>query len=169
MEKASRESPLMSLTCFLGIYFFFIRIEYPVLTVSHYVLFDNPINLRSLAQIKFQKMEEFQVYLELDRSRQHDFLYPLIFREYIFALAYDHGLNSSILVQNLGYDNKSSLLIVKRLITRMYQQNHLIISANNSNKNPFWGYNKNLYSQIISEGLAVSVEIPFSLQFISSL
>nr|AQM52445.1 maturase K [Viguieranthus glaber] len=114
-------------------------------------------------------MEEFQVYLELDRSRQHDFLYPLIFREYIFALAYDHGLNSSILVQNLGYDNKSSLLIVKRLITRMYQQNHLIISANNSNKNPFWGYNKNLYSQIISEGLAVSVEIPFSLQLISSL
>nr|YP_009724485.1 maturase K [Vachellia nilotica]QGT77122.1 maturase K [Vachellia nilotica] len=114
-------------------------------------------------------MEEFQVYLELDRSRQHDFLYPLIFREYIYALAYDHGLNSSILVQNLGYDNKSSLLIVKRLITRMYQQNHLIISANNSNKNPFWGYNKNLYSQIISEGLAVSVEIPFSLQLISSL
>ncbi|KAF8735819.1 hypothetical protein HU200_014440 [Digitaria exilis] len=114
-------------------------------------------------------MEEFQVYLELDRSRQHDFLYPLIFREYIYALAYDHGLNSSILVQNLGYDNKSSLLIVKRLITRMYQQNHLIISANDSNKNPFWGYNKNLYSQIISEGLAVSVEIPFSLQLISSL
>nr|ACC62959.1 maturase K [Cassia javanica] len=114
-------------------------------------------------------MEEFQVYLELDKSRQHDFLYPLIFREYIYALAYDHGLNSSILVENRGYDNKSSLLIVKRLITRMYQQNHLIISANDSNKNTFWGYNKNLYSQIISEGFAVSVEIPFSLQLISSL
>nr|ARR97120.1 maturase K [Delonix baccal] len=114
-------------------------------------------------------MEEFQVYLELDRSRQHDFLYPLIFREYIYALAYDHGLNSSILLENLGYDNKYSLLIVKRLITRMRQQNHLIISANDSNKNPFWGYNKNLYSQIISEGFAVSVEIPFSLQLISSL
>nr|YP_010040483.1 maturase K [Senna spectabilis]QOZ39864.1 maturase K [Senna spectabilis] len=114
-------------------------------------------------------MEEFQVYLELDRSRQHDFLYPLIFREYIYTLAYDHGLNSSILLENLGYDNKSSLLIVKRLITRMYQQNHLIISANDSNKNPFWGYNKNLYSQIISEGFAVSVEIPFSIQLISSL
>nr|ACC63091.1 maturase K [Senna alata] len=114
-------------------------------------------------------MEEFQVYLELDRSRQHDFLYPLIFREYIYALAYDHGLNSSILLENIGYDNKSSLLIVKRLITRMYQQNLLIISANDSNKNPFGGYNKNLYSQIISEGFAVSVEIPFSLQLISSL
>nr|AJE59358.1 maturase K [Xanthocercis zambesiaca] len=113
-------------------------------------------------------MEEYQVYLELDRSRQQDFLYPLLFREYIYGFAYGHDLNSSILVENVGYDNKSSLLIVKRLITRMYQQNHLIISANDSNKNPFWGYNKNLYSQIISEGFAVVVEIPFSLQLSSS-
>nr|AFS28586.1 maturase [Lecointea hatschbachii] len=114
-------------------------------------------------------MEEYQVYLELDRSRQQDFLYPLIFREYIYGLAYGHDLNRSILVENVGYDNKSSLLIVKRLITRMYQQNHLIISANDSNKNPFLGYNKNLYSQIISEGFAIVVEIPFSLQLRSSL
>lgn len=109
-------------------------------------------------------MGESQIYFELDRSRQHDFLYPLIFREYIYTLAYDHGLNSSILLENVGYDNKSSLLIVKRLITRMYQQNHLIIFANDSNKNKFLGYNKNLYSQILSEGFAVIVEIPFSLQ-----
>nr|AAQ91942.1 maturase-like protein [Dermatophyllum arizonicum] len=114
-------------------------------------------------------MEEYQVYLELDRSCQQDFLYPLLFQEYIYGLAYGHDLNRSILVENVGYDNKSSLLIVKRLITRMYQQNHLIISANDSNKNPFWGYNKNLYSQIISEGFAVVVEIPFSLQLSSSL
>ncbi|KAF4361837.1 hypothetical protein F8388_003158 [Cannabis sativa] len=44
-----------------------------------------------------------------------------------------------------GYDNKSSLLIVKRLISRMYQQNHLIISANDSNQNPVFGYNKFLF------------------------
>nr|AAD52852.1 maturase-like protein [Swartzia simplex] len=114
-------------------------------------------------------MEEYQVYLELDGSRQQDFLYPLIFREYIYGLAYGHDLNSPILVENVGYDNKSSLLIVKRLITRMYQQNHLIISANDSNKNQFLGYNKNLYSQIILEGFAVVVEIPFSLQLSSFL
>ena len=88
-------------------------------------------------------MEEFQVYFERNRFQQYDLLYPLIFREYIYALAYDH---SSILMENIGSDNKSSLLIVKRLITRMSQQNHLIISVNNSNKNPFCGYNKNLYS-----------------------
>nr|YP_009694548.1 maturase K [Eucnide grandiflora]QEJ82474.1 maturase K [Eucnide grandiflora]UPN65469.1 maturase K [Eucnide grandiflora]UPN65470.1 maturase K [Eucnide grandiflora] len=114
-------------------------------------------------------MEEFQRYFELDRYQQHDFLYPFIFQEYIYALAHDHGLNRSILLENAGYDNKSSLLIVKRLITRMYQQNHLIISANDSNQNPFLGHNKNLYSQMISEGFAVIVEIPFSLRLRSSL
>nr|AQZ38224.1 maturase K [Aenictophyton anomalum] len=114
-------------------------------------------------------MEEYQVYLELDGSRQQDFLYPLIFREYIYGLAYGHDFNRSNFVENEGYDNKSSLLIVKRLITRMYQQNHLIISANDSKKNLFWGYNKDLYSQKISKGFAVVVEIPFSLQLSSSL
>nr|AAM82140.1 maturase K [Trigonella gladiata] len=114
-------------------------------------------------------MKEYQVYLERARSRQQDFLYPLIFREYIYGLAYSHNFNRSIFVENLGYDNKYSLLIVKRLITRMYQQNHLIISANDSNKNPFLGYNKNFYSQIISEGFAIVVEIPFFPELSSSL
>nr|AAU09819.1 maturase K [Margaritaria cyanosperma] len=113
-------------------------------------------------------MEEYQRYLDLDRSRKKNFLYPLIFREYIYRLAHEHGLNKSILLENVGYDKKSSLLIVKRLITRIYQQNFLIISANNSNQNPFFKYNKNLYSQMISAGVAVIVEIPFSLLLVSS-
>nr|AFT63321.1 maturase K [Deguelia negrensis] len=114
-------------------------------------------------------MGEYQVYLELDRSRHQDFVYPLIFREYIYGLAYGRDFNRSIFAENVGYDNKSSLLIVKRLIARMYQQTHLIISANDSNKNPFWGYNNNFYSQKILDGFVVVVEIPFSLQFSSSL
>ena len=70
---------------------------------------------------------ELQGYLEIDRYRKQRFLYPLLFREYIYALAHDHGLNSSIFyepTENLGYDNdnKSSSLIVKRLITRLHQQ-----------------------------------------------
>nr|YP_009570845.1 maturase K [Mesembryanthemum cordifolium]QBC68029.1 maturase K [Mesembryanthemum cordifolium]WQB39006.1 maturase K [Mesembryanthemum cordifolium] len=112
-------------------------------------------------------MEEFQRYIELDRSWQHNFFYPLIFQEYIYVFAYDHGLNKSILLEN-AVDKKYSLLIVKRLITRMYQQNHLILSANASNPNEFFGYKKNLYFQMISEGFAVIVEIPFSLLLISS-
>ncbi|YP_004021646.1 maturase K (chloroplast) [Prunus persica] len=114
-------------------------------------------------------MEEFQGYLELDRYQQHDFLYPLIFREYIYALAHDHGLNRSILLDNVGYDNKSSLLIIKRLISRMYKHNHFFISANASNQKKKLGYNKNLYSQKISEGFTVIVEISFSLRLVSSL
>nr|YP_009445638.1 maturase K [Dasiphora fruticosa]YP_010023481.1 maturase K [Potentilla parvifolia]YP_010140250.1 maturase K [Potentilla glabra]ARD04676.1 maturase K [Potentilla parvifolia]ATX68242.1 maturase K [Dasiphora fruticosa]QOP62816.1 maturase K [Potentilla parvifolia]QQK90125.1 maturase K [Potentilla glabra]QUB07599.1 maturase K [Potentilla glabra] len=116
-------------------------------------------------------MEKFQGYFELYRSPQYDFLYPLIFREYIYALAHGRGLNinRSILFDNGGYDKKSSLLIIKRLISRMYQQNNFLISVNDSNQNKFLGYNKNLYSQMISEGFAVIVEIPFSLRLVSSL
>nr|YP_010949449.1 maturase K [Hydrocotyle sibthorpioides var. batrachium]WMV85131.1 maturase K [Hydrocotyle sibthorpioides var. batrachium] len=120
-------------------------------------------------------MAEFQRYLELDRSQQHYFLYPLIFQEYIYALAHDRdsslNRNRSLLLENVGYDNKFSFLIVKRLIARMYQyqQNHLILSISDSKKNRVLGRNKNLYSQMIFEGFAIIVEIPFSLQLISSL
>nr|YP_010148190.1 maturase K [Salsola abrotanoides]QQV68613.1 maturase K [Salsola abrotanoides] len=115
-------------------------------------------------------MEEFQRHIELDRSWQHNLIYPLIFQEYIYAFAYDHGLNKSILLENAS-EKKYSLLIVKRLITRMYQQNHLILSANDSNQNEIFGHKhkKNLYSQMITEGFSVIVEIPFSSLLISSL
>nr|UUL98065.1 maturase K [Prunella vulgaris] len=114
-------------------------------------------------------MEKIQRYLQLKRSQQHDFLYPLIFQEYIYVFAHNRALNRSILSENQGYDNKSSLRIVKQLITRMYQQNPFIIFSNDSNKNPFLVRNKNLYYQIISEGFAFIVEIPFFLQLISCL
>ena len=58
---------------------------------------------------------------------------------------------------------------MKRLIPRMYQQNYLIIPENDSNQNPFGGRNNNLYSQMISEGFAVIVEIPFSLRLLAFL
>nr|YP_010543398.1 maturase K [Erythranthe glaucescens]AIE44276.1 maturase [Erythranthe guttata]UYG21145.1 maturase K [Erythranthe glaucescens] len=115
-------------------------------------------------------MEESQRYLQLERSQQHDFLYPLIFQEYIYAFAYDRGFSRSSLSENPSYNNKSSLLIVKRLITRMYQQNHFIIYyPNDSNQNTFWARRNNLYSPIISEGFAFIVEIPFSLGLIYCL
>jgi len=41
--------------------------------------------------------------------------------------------------------------------------------ANDSNQNTFFRYNKNLYFQMIPEGFAVIVEIPFSLRLVSSL
>ncbi|MFQ6658113.1 hypothetical protein Gotur_027516, partial [Gossypium turneri] len=54
-----------------------------------------------------------------------------------------------------GYGNKFSSPIVKRLILRMDQQNRLISSANDSNQNPVFGHNNNLYSQMIAAGFAV--------------
>nr|SPO18090.1 maturase K [Urospatha sagittifolia] len=119
-------------------------------------------------------MEEFKGYLEKSRSKQQHFLYPLLFQEYIYALAHDHGLNVNGPIfydptEISGYDNKSSSLLVKRLITRMYQQNYLRSSVNDSNQNGFVGHNKNFYSQMISEGFAVIVEIPLSLRLGSSL
>nr|WQA41735.1 maturase K [Arenaria pallens] len=113
-------------------------------------------------------MEEFQGYIELEGSWQYNFFYPLIFQEYIFSFAYGNGLKKSILLETSG-DRKYSLLIVKRLITRMYQQNFFILSVTDSNKNDFWGHKHNLDSQMISEGFAVIVEIPFSLPLRASL
>nr|SPO18124.1 maturase K [Philodendron acutifolium]SPO18179.1 maturase K [Philodendron cf. parvilobum DC-2018] len=119
-------------------------------------------------------MEELKGYLEKSRSKQQHFLYPLLFQEYIYALSHDHGLNvngSNFYepAEISGYNNKFSSLLVKRLITRMYQQNYLINSVNDSNQNRFVGQNKNFYSQMISEGFAVIVEMPFSLRLVSSL
>nr|YP_010600257.1 maturase K [Cyclamen coum]WAL05932.1 maturase K [Cyclamen coum] len=116
-------------------------------------------------------MEEFKRYLKLDRFQQYNFLYSLIFQEYIYALVHDHSLTRSISLEleKAGYDNNSSLLIVKRLITQMGRQNHLGFLTNDSNQNLFFGHNINLYSQIILEGFVVIVEIPFSLRVISSL
>lgn len=113
-------------------------------------------------------MEEIQGYLQLDRSQQPGVLYPLIFQEYIYGLAHDYSLNRSRLLKNPGYDNKYSLLLVKRLITRMYGQNHFFIFANDSNKNRFFGRNKNFYPQTISEAFSFIVEIPCDIRLISS-
>nr|YP_009540529.1 maturase K [Ricotia isatoides]AYQ22532.1 maturase K [Ricotia isatoides] len=118
-------------------------------------------------------MEKFQGYLEFDGARQHSFLYPLFFREYIYVLAYDHGLNRlkrncSIFWEKADYDKKYSSLIVKRLILRMYEQNPSIISTKDLNQNILFGHTDLFYYQMISVLFAVIVEIPFSLRLGSS-
>nr|YP_010419526.1 maturase K [Laportea cuspidata]USG53142.1 maturase K [Laportea cuspidata]USG53225.1 maturase K [Laportea cuspidata] len=114
-------------------------------------------------------MTKYQGFLELDRSGKYELLYPLIFREYMYAFVRDRGLNRLNLVENGVYDNQYSLLIVKRFIFRMYQTNHLIIFDNDSNQNQVFGFNENLYSLMISEGVAGIVEMPFALRLESSL
>nr|QWW89576.1 maturase K [Gentiana leucomelaena] len=105
-------------------------------------------------------------YSQFNRSQQEDFLYPLNFQEYIYALAHDHSFNRSILLENPGYDNKSSFLIVKRLINQMDRRNPFFISVNDLKKNPLFWRNNNLYSQKVCEVFAFIVEIPFSIRLI---
>nr|QJX68227.1 maturase K [Commelina communis] len=115
-------------------------------------------------------------YLEKNRSCQQHFLYPLFFHEYIYVFAHDRGLNSLNFYESVkSYHNKYSSVLVKRFIFRMYQQNSFFYWFNGFKRNPFVGKNNynffysRFFSQMISEGFAVLVEIPFSLQLVSSL
>nr|AFM83359.1 maturase K [Corallorhiza striata var. vreelandii] len=107
---------------------------------------------------------------------QQNFLYPLLLQEYIYSLAHSHSFNSFIFyepVEIVGSDNKFSLVLVKRLITQMYQQKSLISSVNDSNQNESWGhknsFSSHFYSQMVSESFGVILEIPFSSRLAFSL
>nr|UBK11358.1 maturase K [Taxillus theifer] len=116
-------------------------------------------------------MEELKTKLDRERIRKQDLdlLYPLFFQEYIYALTHNRSFNRSSLFENVGYDKKVRLLIVKRLITRMYHQNYFLISTYDYNQNSFLGHNKLFFCQIISSKLAVIVEIKLFLGVVSSL
>nr|YP_010245081.1 maturase K [Corynephorus divaricatus]QTJ28639.1 maturase K [Corynephorus divaricatus] len=114
-------------------------------------------------------MEKFEGYSEKHKFRQQYFVYPLLFQEYIYAFAHDYGLNDSEPVEIFSCNNKKfSSLLVKRLIIRMYQQNFWINLVNHPNQDPLLdykiGFYSEFYSQILSEGFAIVVEIPFSLR-----
>nr|QXO02725.1 maturase K [Cheirostylis moniliformis] len=116
------------------------------------------------------------VRLKKETFCQQNFLYPLLFQESIYSLAHDHSFKSLLFyepVEIFGYDKKSSLVLVKRLINQIYKQKSLIYSVNYSNENEFWGH-KNSFSshfsfQILSEVFGVVLEIPFSSRLVSSL
>nr|QWW34191.1 maturase K [Tradescantia ohiensis] len=123
-------------------------------------------------------MEELQGYFKKDKSWQQHLLYPLFFHEYIYVFAHDRGLNASNFYEPVKiYDNnnKYSSVLVKRLIIRMYQQNSFFYWFNGFKRNQFVGRNNynffysRFYSQMISEGFASLVEIPFVLQLVFSL
>nr|YP_010940179.1 maturase K [Bromus diandrus]WLR81089.1 maturase K [Bromus diandrus] len=114
-------------------------------------------------------MEKFEGYSEKQKSRQQYFVYPLLFQEYIYAIAHDYGLNGSEPVEKVSCNNKKfSSLLVKRLIIRIYQQNFWDNSINHPTQDRLLYYKNyfysEFYSQILSEGFAILVEIPFSLR-----
>nr|YP_009129761.1 maturase K [Vanilla planifolia]AID52164.1 maturase K [Vanilla planifolia]QII90205.1 maturase K [Vanilla planifolia] len=111
--------------------------------------------------------------LKKESFRQQNFLYPLFLQEYIYSLAHDRRLNifEPVEIIDIDYDTKSSLVLVKRLITRMYQQNSVSSFVTDSNENGFWGHNNffsyDFYSKMLSEGFGIILEIPLSLQLVS--
>ncbi|GAB2225749.1 hypothetical protein Droror1_Dr00006553 [Drosera rotundifolia] len=115
------------------------------------------------------QMEEINGYLELSRSWQHDFFYPLILQEYIYVLAHDFALNKRILLESTDSEkNKYSLRSIKRLIIRLYQE--ILFVPNSSyfyfNENTFFLFRdqKKMDFQMVSEGFSVMMEIPFLLR-----
>uniref|UniRef100_A7M948 Maturase K n=1 Tax=Cuscuta reflexa TaxID=4129 RepID=MATK_CUSRE len=122
----------------------------------------------SLVQIQL-KTEDFKIYLQLPvRSQQHNFIYPLLFQEYIYVLVHDRDLKRSIFFANIGYEKKFRFQIVKRLINRMYKQIHLTTYYSNySNKRTIYGLLKSFYYKLLSSGFSFLFEIPFFFKFIS--
>nr|ADD30850.1 maturase K protein [Phoradendron leucarpum] len=115
-------------------------------------------------------MEQFQRSFERYIFGQHEFyfFYPLILQEFIYVLNHARGLTRSILFKkNVGDENHLfSLLIVKRLLTRIYPPNHCI-SATYSNLNPYFEHKKNISFQMIpAEVFTEILEISFSLFFL---
>lgn len=107
-------------------------------------------------QLKF-KMDKLKIYLDLDRSQQYNFTYSLLLQEYIYALAHDRNFKN----RSIFFENKFSLLIVKRLIIQIYCHNFDIYFYNYFIKHKIAGYAPIFYSTHILEGFLVILEIPF--------
>nr|ULQ68542.1 maturase K [Xyris capensis] len=112
-----------------------------------------------------------KAFLEKKKFHQQYLLYPLLFQEYIYAFAHDHGLKGSIFYEQIiDYYKRFSSILVKRLIIRVYQQNFLLNSSNNQKKDRllFIGHKDFFYShyfsQMISESFAFIMEMPLSLR-----
>nr|AGF25442.1 maturase K [Peracarpa carnosa var. circaeoides] len=88
-------------------------------------------------------------------------LYLLMFQEFVYAFAHDYALSEYTFGETVSYDKKFSLLIVKRLIPRMYDPNYWIHSTNDCKQKPFFERSNNLESQIISEAFAAILASPF--------
>nr|YP_009117481.1 maturase K [Cupressus sempervirens]AJE71024.1 maturase K [Cupressus sempervirens] len=110
-------------------------------------------------------MDDFQRNSNKHRSWQQFFLYPLFFREDLYAIAHDHHLDRSgseepteILVSNF-----LSFLAVKRSIRRIRKQNNSISLFGNSDSNQFIEYNKNTFKSIL-KGFTIVLEVSFAMR-----
>nr|CFQ34546.1 maturase K [Oedipodium griffithianum] len=97
---------------------------------------------------------------------QQRFLYPLLFQEDLYAIAYNRFLNKMDLkkIENLNSNENFSFLTLKRLISGIRKKKALQNSNKFCNKNFDINYTSNFYSRAIREGVTAILEIFFSIQ-----
>nr|YP_009732771.1 maturase K [Buxbaumia aphylla]QHU77113.1 maturase K [Buxbaumia aphylla] len=94
---------------------------------------------------------------------QQRFLYPLLFQDDLYAIAYNRFLNkiNSKTIENFKLDENVSFLTLKRLISRLRQKKKLQELIKNYNKNFNCNYNSNFYLRAIREGVTIILEFSF--------
>nr|AND48174.1 putative maturase [Flatbergium novo-caledoniae] len=97
---------------------------------------------------------------------QQNFLYPLLFRDDLYAIAYNRSSNKLDLrkIENSKLNKNFSFLILKRLIRRIRWKNYFPFFGRNHKKKFDVDYKNNLYLEAIREGITVVLEIISSTQ-----
>nr|WGO00069.1 maturase K [Dicranella polii] len=97
---------------------------------------------------------------------QQRFLYPLLFQNDLYAIAYNRFLNriTSKKIENYNLNEQFSFLTLKRLITKIRRKKYMGELKKNYNKVFDINYNTHFYSKALREGFAVILENFFSVQ-----
>nr|BCX55365.1 maturase K [Scopelophila cataractae] len=98
---------------------------------------------------------------------QQRFLYPLLFQDDLYAIAYNRFLNTSNLKKvDYNLNEQFSFLTLKRLIKKIRRKKYIGKLKKNYNHNKVFDINYNTYfqSKALREGFAIILEIFFSVQ-----
>nr|CFQ34815.1 maturase K [Cinclidotus riparius] len=99
---------------------------------------------------------------------QQRFLYPLLFQDDLYAIAYNRWLNKFNLkkIENFHLNEQFSFLILKRLIKKIHRKTNIGKLKKNYSNNKIFNvnFNTHFYSKILREGFTIILEIFFSVQ-----
>lgn len=97
---------------------------------------------------------------------QQRFLYPLLFQDDLYAIAYNRFLNriNSKKIENYTLNEQFSFLTLKRLITKIRRKKYRGELKKNYSKVFDINYNTHFYSKALREGCTVILELFFSMQ-----
>nr|WGO00087.1 maturase K [Fissidens bryoides] len=97
---------------------------------------------------------------------QQRFLYPLLFQNDLYAIAYNRFLNKINLkkIENYNLNEQFSFLTLKRLINKIRRKRYMGELKKNYKTVFDINYNTHFYSKVLREGFAVILEIFFSVQ-----